>query len=251
MSLAAFVKNNTPALLTAVGITGLLSTAVLSAKGGADAARFLAQEQDARDRLNVPDEAKIITNKQALGMTWKYFVPAGVTATISIVCLVGAHTLSAKKQAALLGIATLSEGYLSDYKEKVIEVIGEKAEKEIVNQVATDRIEKAQPNISQVLIAEEEVWCFDTITSREFKSTVERLRRAENEINHQTQHDWCASLNDFYDKVGLPRAEIGEDIGWNSDTLLDLQITTTKFKDKPMLAVDYRPRPTLGFQRVF
>lgn len=251
MSLAAFIKNNTPALLTAVGITGFVSTALLTAKAGAEGERILEQERWDRAQAGHKLHGETITNREAIELTWKQYIPAGITLLISAGCVIGSHKLSAKHQAALLGIATMSEGYLADYKEKVIEVIGEKAEKEIVNQVATDRIERAQPNISQVLIAEEEVWCFDTITSREFKSTVERLRRAENEINHQTQHDWCASLNDFYDKVGLPRAEIGEDIGWNSDKLLDLQITTTKFKDKPMLAVDYRPRPTLNFQRVF
>lgn len=251
MSLAAFVKNNTPALLTAVGITGFVSTALLAARAGAEGERVLEQERWDRAQVGHKLQGEIITTREAIELTWKHYVPAGITLLIAAGCVIGAQTLNVKKQTALLGIATMTEGYLADYKEKVIEVVGEKQERDIVNKLASDRIEKAQPSISQVLIAEEEVWCFDTITSREFRSTMEALRRAENEINHQTQHDWSASLNDFYDKVGLPRAEIGEDIGWNSDKLLDLQITTTKFKDKPMLAVDYRPRPTLGYQRVF
>lgn len=230
------LKRNAPAVLTALGISGVASTAILAARGGQKAGAHLS-------------ELSALTPREKFEETWRFYLPAFGVASITVLCIVGAQTLNARRQAVLLSIATLSESALSDYKGKVTELYGEKRDNELSNAIAQDKIRDLQ--LPPLVVGDGQVWCFDTITARPFLSSMEILRKAENEINHQTMHDWNASLNEFFDKVGLSRASIGEEIGWNSDHLLELQITSVIHEGKPMLAVDYRPLPRVDFQKVF
>ena len=60
--------------------------------------------------------------------------------------------------------------------------------------------------------------CYDAMFGRWFRSDVDTIIRAVNEINRKiVAGDMYASLNEFYDEVGLPPVEAGEYLGWNID----------------------------------
>lgn len=60
---------------------------------------------------------------------WKPYIPAAITGSLSVACLVGASRVNFKRNAALATAYTLSEKVLKDYKDSVVETIGEKKRK--------------------------------------------------------------------------------------------------------------------------
>lgn len=65
-----------------------------------------------------------------------------ISGALSIGCIVGASTVHVKRNAALATAYQLAANTLSDYKEKVIETIGEEREKEVQKKVDAKKVEK-------------------------------------------------------------------------------------------------------------
>lgn len=69
---------------------------------------------------------------------------------------------------------------------------------------------------------------------------MESLRKAENKLNSRLNREMYARLSDFYSLVGLPYTSNSEEIGWDSDKLLELRFTTVLSDDgRPCIAFDY------------
>jgi hypothetical protein len=69
---------------------------------------------------------------------------------------------------------------------------------------------------------------------------METLKKAENTINHKINHELYVRLDDFYDLLGLEPTSISNDLGWDSDKLLELQFTPVFSEDgEPCLAFEY------------
>ena len=179
--------------------------------------------------------------------TWKCYIPTAISFTTSVVCIVCANRVNTKRNAAIATAYSVSEAALREYKNKVIETIGEEKEKEIAKAVVKDKIEKAPAPSTQVIIAGDgEQLCLDYISQRYFKSDRETLRSAVNDLNEILNSCDYVSLNDFYDKIGLERTSIGDEIGWNvgRDGLIQLDITGDISKDgRPCLGIGYRVAP--------
>ena len=64
-----------------------------------------------------------LTKTETVKACWKVYIPAMVTGTASIVCLIGASSVNAKRNAALAAAYTLSDTAFREYKEKVITIV--------------------------------------------------------------------------------------------------------------------------------
>ena len=127
----AFVKHS-PEILTGVGIAGMITTTVLAVRATPKALRLI----DAKEY----EEQRELTKFETIKTAWKPYVPAAVTGALSTACLIGASSVSLKRNAALAAAYTLSDTAFREYKEKVVETIGEKKEEMI--QEIMDRLSK-------------------------------------------------------------------------------------------------------------
>ena len=78
------------------------------------------------------------------------------------------------------------------------------------------------------------------------------IKIAENTINKQMLQDinGYASINDFYDEIGLSRTEVGNYLGWNTENLIDLDIGAHKTEDdRPSLVIGHYNRPQYDYDR--
>ena len=65
--------------------------------------------------------------------------------------------------------------------------------------------------------------CFDSLSGRYFKSDIDKIKRAVNNLNRELTYDMYVSLNDFYDELDLDHTKIGDELGWNlDDGLIDV-----------------------------
>lgn len=203
------LKKHSPGILTGIGIVGLLATSVMAVDATPKAMELIREK---KEELGVEK----LTAAETIKATWKCYIPAAVTAATSVACIVGANSVNAKRQAALATACTLSETAMREYKDKVIETIGEKKEREVMDAIAKDKIEKNPVSKSEVILTNKgDTLCFDPWSSRYFKSDAEKLRKAVNDLNYQLINEGCVTLNDFYYDIGLDETRPGETLGWN------------------------------------
>ena len=233
----ATVKHS-PEILTGVGIAGMIMTTVMAVRATPKAIQLLDEEKRRQqaDKLEPMDVVKI---------AWKCYIPAAVTGTVSVACLIGASSVNARRNAALTAAYTISESTLR------VETIGEKKEQTVRDAVAKERLEKNPVENKEVIVtAKGDTLCFDAVSGRYFKSDIDKLKKAENELNRQMRDEMYISLNDFYYEVGLEPIKLGDDLGWNIDNgYIDLRFSSQLATDgTPCLVIDYGYGPRYDFR---
>lgn len=247
------VVKHSPDILTGIGIAGMVVTAVMAVKATPKALQLIEEAgyKKGSDENPIEDmEYTPLTKMETLKVAWKPYIPAAVTCVLSISCIFSARSMNAKRNAALATAYTLSETALREYKDKVVEVIGEKKEQTIKDAVAKDRIEKNPVSGNEVIITEKgNTLCYDMLSGRYFKSDIDRLKKAVNELNRQMLNEGYISLNDFYYEIGLSNTKLGDDLGWNFDKgLIDLNFSSQLAENgTPCLVLDFTVAPKYDY----
>ena len=243
----ATLSKHSPEILTGLGIAGMITTTILAVKATPKAVKEIEEFEEC-----VLCDHEKIKPMDAVKMTWKYYIPAAVTGTVSIACLIGASSVNVRRNAALATAYKLSETALSEYKEKVVETIGEKKEKVIRDNIAKDKIEKDPVSKKEIFVTKKgETLCYDAITGRYFKSDIEEIKKAINVLNRNLIDTHYISLNDFFDEIGLANTRLGEELGWNlDDGLIGVDFGTQLAEDgTPCLVVDYLVAPRYDYYK--
>ncbi len=145
---------------------------------------------------------------------------------------------------------SLAEKAAAEYKTKVVEKIGAKKEQTIRDEVAQDQVTN-KPMDRTIIVESGEVPCMEAYTGRYFSSSMETIKQAVNNLNYMVNNNFYASLTDFYNMLGLPRTEISDEVGWNSDKLMDISFSTAMDKSgKPVLVMSYHVVPIRNYYRV-
>lgn len=252
------LTEHSPEILTALGIAGLWTAGILSVRATLRARNVIEQERKLREkeRERSTDEqpaVEEISKKDVVKLCWKYYVPPVAMGVVSTGCLIGANSVNARRNAALATAYTLSETALREYQEKVVETIGEKKEEAIRDSVIKDKMDRSPINDREIIITGSgDTTCYDIHSDRYFKSDIEKLRRAANDLNRQMLSDMYVSLNDFYDEIGLSPTSMGNILGWNVDRgLIDLRFSSHLASNgTPCLAIDYVIAPDYGFNKL-
>ena len=244
-SVKATISKHSPEILTGIGIAGMVTTTILAVKATPKAIKLIEAEKQAKhvDALSPVDTVKTV---------WKCYIPAAMTGVSSIACLIGSNAINAKRNAALTTVYTLSEMARNEYKEKVIETIGEKKERTIKEKVDAERIKRDPVSKKEVIITEKgTTLCYDHVFGRYFKSDIDIINRAMNKINREIVINMYASLNDFYAELGLSPVEMGYDLGWNiDDGTIEIEPSSQLADDgTPCLVIDYSVSPKYNYSR--
>lgn len=254
-SLQTAVMKHSPEILTGMGIAGMLTTTVLAVKATPKALRLIKNEEKLREESNSDVQQSLpMTKVDIVKTTWKCYIPAAVTGTVSIACLVGASSVNSKRNAALATAYTLSETALREYKDKVVETIGERKEQVVRDNIAKDKIEKNPVSNNEVIITGKgETLCYDVISGRYFKSDIDKLNKSVNDLNRRMMDEMYISVNDFYCEVGLNPVAVGEELGWNIDRgFLELDFSSQLADDgTPCLVIGYSLAPRYDFRKIF
>lgn len=241
-SVKSTLVQRSPEILTGIGIAGMVVTTVLAVKATPKALRLLDEAENEKEAdLTVGEKIKTC---------WKCYIPTAVTGVTSVACLVGASSVHTRRNAALAAAYTLSDSALREYREKVVETIGEKKEKVVRDAVAKEKIEKDPVTSKEVIITEKgDTLCYDGIFGRYFKSDMESIKRAINKINRQIVCDMYVSLNEFYDELGLNHVPIGDDLGWCiDDGQIEIDFSSQLAEDgTPCLVMNYSVTPRYNY----
>lgn len=234
-----------PGILTGIGITGMIGATFMAVKATPKALYLI---EDKKEKSEVEE----LTPVETIKTCWKCYIPATLTTVVSAACLIGASTVSAKRNAALATAYSISEAALREYQEKVVEVIGEKKEKVVRDAVAKDQIERDPVTKSEVVIIDSNsnTLCYEPLSGRYFKSTIDKIKKAEIKLDRQMIQEMYVSLNDFYWEIGLDGTDLGDKMGWNlSKGYMDLSFSSQLADDgTPCAVIVYGIPPVYDYQ---
>lgn len=239
--------------LTGFGIAEMFCGGVMAvgATKNALAAIDAEKEKLGKEKLTVIETVKV---------TWKYYIPAVIAGTTGAVCIIKGYSINAKRTAALATALSITDNAYREYRDKVVEVIGTEKEQEVLDKVAQDT---KKPDICDagvvpyrggevVVTSDDSQLCYDTAFGRYFMSSKNRIKAAENEINRRLLSEDRVSLNEFYDELGLPPVDMGDELGWSAsrDGFVDILIGHWLSEDgRPCIAISYRVSPRIDYNR--
>lgn len=205
-----------PQILMGIGIAGSITATVLAVKATPKALQLIEakKEEEGVEKLTVVDTVK---------STWKCYIPTAVTMTASTACLISSCSVSTRRMAALATAYKVSETALIEYKEalreyrdSVIETVGEESEKKIKENFVNKQSESDQVTNKTVIVSNADSYkCLEVQTGREFVTTYLELKTAEVNLKERILNDGYASLNEMYDELDIERTDTGYDVGWN------------------------------------
>ncbi|AWN05908.1 hypothetical protein SEA_CRICKO_43 [Streptomyces phage CricKo] len=253
---------NSPAILSAIGVTGTITTAYLAAKGAFRAKEILDEAQTEKDDEarktyleEHPNESAVdpyletpeaeLTNQEKFELTWQCYVPAAISAAVGISAIIFAAHVNERRNAALMSAYSVVEKSYGEYRAKTLAKVGKNKEQAIRDEINQDRVTENPPGKNElIIITEGNVPCRDSFSGRYFDTNMQALRKVENDINWEILNNGYASLSDVWDKLGLQHTTGSDDIGWNTDRQFELKVTTTvTTDDRPCFSIEFMPPP--------
>lgn len=234
------VADNSPQILTALGVAGTVATAVLTGKAAYKHANHMS-EQDPHMPL-----------KEEVRRVWTFYIPAAATGAATVTFIILANRIGTRRAAALATAYVVSERAFQEYRDQVRTKFGDLKEQSVRDDLAQRQVHEHPVESRQVIITGGgNALCYEPFTDRYFDSSMEELKKAMNDLNYRLNIDGYASLSDFYDLIGLPHTAYSDDVGWNSDKLLELEISSVLATDgRPAISFTYQVDPREKYYRV-
>jgi Family of unknown function (DUF6353) len=238
----AIAADNATTLLTAGGVVGVVATAVLTGRASIKAYQVL---EDAKPVDEEPIEP--LTKAQKIILVGPQFIPPVLTGSVTIAAIIMANRMNAQKAAALVAAYGVTQKHFEEYKTKVAEKLTGPKQNQVNDELAQERVNRT-PGHESVIVVEGEVLCFDQPTGRYFRSTMENINRAVNSTNAEIIHHDYASASYFYEELDMPATTWTDEVGWNTDQLLDLTISTVLDPHgRPCIAIDFKALPKVDY----
>ena len=241
------MEKHSPEILTGLGLAGMITTTVLAVKATPKALQLIEEKKD-------EEQIDELTPIETVKAAWKPYIPAAVTGTFSIACLIGANSVNARRNAALATAYKLSETAFAEYRDQVVETIGEKKEEAIRENVAKKKVEET-PVKEVYITGGGETLFLDPVSKRHFKHDIEAVRRIINDLNYRmvSGMEEYISLSDLYIELGLETTDISDSIGWNlgRDGQIKIDLPPAKLPDgRPCLLLDYHIEPRYNYMKL-
>lgn len=244
------VKKHSPEILTAVGITGVVVSAVMASKAtlklepvvekvknGKDEAKSMLEDEMFpeydKDRHN--KEVARVYVKGALDLS-KLYGPSVTLGLSSIACIIGAHGIMRKRNVALAAAYKAVETSFTEYRKRVIAELGEEREEDI--HIGRQQVEVVDENGKKTKVTKVDpngisayARFFDEYSENWSKTPEYNLlflkaqQNYANDLLHARGHVF---LNEVYDMIGIPRSQAGQVVGWviskDGDNFIDFGV---------------------------
>lgn len=239
-----FFSRNGSTILTCMGGVGLVATAVLTAQATPKA---MTRVENARD-----EKGEELTKVETVIAAAPAYIPPVITGIAALACMFGATSLNKRQQASLVSAYALLDNSYKEYKKKVGELYGEDANGKVKEEIAKDKYKESELKPSGDLKL-----FYDDFSGRLFESTIEKVQTAEYNINRDLSMQGYATLNEFYDYLGLVPIEGGGDLGWSAAMNFDYywqqwidfgHHKTTMGDDLECIMITMFSEPTLGWE---
>lgn len=201
-----FLKRNSSTILTCLGVVGVVATAAMAVKA---TPKVLTLLENAKE-----EKGEELTKWETVKIAAPRYIPATIMCVGTIACIVGSNVINKRQQANLMGAYAMLDASYREYKKKVDELYGEEAGQKIREEIAKDKY------TGDVTLSDDGTELFyDFYSGRYFESTMERVLRAEYELNRELYVNGVAFVNTFYECLGIPTRPEYDELGWTCGQL--------------------------------
>ena len=195
-----FLKAYSPTILTIIGSTGVVITAVLAVKGTPKALKLIEEA-----KMTKGDE---LTVGETVQVAWKPYIPAAISCVSTILCIVGANYLNIQKQKNLMSAYMLLDNAFKEYRNRVSERYGEEVDEEFSHDLVRNQLEEMEGIYTETLF-------FEFNSMRFFEANIHKVLQAECKAKIQFEECGHLALNEYYSYLGIGPSPYGEAMGWS------------------------------------
>lgn len=256
------VQKHSPEILMGVGVVGVVTTTVVACKATMklndildecvetrDKIKSVQENPAYEDRYSDEDAQKDLTiNYVQTGVKIaKLYAPSVALGVFSVGCLLGSHNVMQKRNAALSAAYLTVDKSFKEYKQRVIDRVGEEVEKEIrygikaeeVVETVTDEDGNETTVTETVKMMDPNLYSdyarfFDEASpywQKDPEYNLVFLKAQQQYANDLLRAKGRLFLNDVYDMLGIEKTKAGQIVGWvydpenpNGDNFVDFGI---------------------------
>jgi hypothetical protein len=150
-----------------------------------------------------------MTLKEKIKKTWKCYIPSGTIAVSTILCIIYSDKVTMNEKIALLNTLTTVQDNYRDLKTAVNTTCDPETREEILKKTIRTKV----PKDVYIERTGEKIF-YEDYLGQCFTSTIENVLKAEYLLNKQLAITGYASLNDFYELLGISKTDAGNYLGW-------------------------------------
>lgn len=249
--IARGISSNSPTIMSGLAVVGVVATAVLAARATPKAVKAIEETRVINENL-VKDNPAVEIKDQIL-ITWKYYLPAAVSGACTVALIVGSNRIGVRRQIAMAGAYALLDTAFVKYKDEVLEQIGATKEQRVRDGVLKKQMDANPPDAKEVIIiGGGDQLCYESLSGRYFRTTMEAIGRAQNEYNRNILNNvMYDDLNGWFEMLGLPHTALGRHLGFNVERGVDVFYTAhLSPTGEPCMAIGYKYNPFEDFGKL-
>ena len=256
------VEKHSPEILMGVGVVGVVATTVTACRATMklndildecvetrDKIKSVQDNPEYQDRYSEEDAQKDLTiNYVQTGVKIaKLYAPSVALGVLSVGCLLGSHNVMQKRNAALSAAYLTVDKSFKEYKQRVIDRVGEEVEKEIRYGIKAEEVAETvvDEDGNETTVTETVKMMNPTLYSdyarffdeaspcwqKDPEYNLMFLRAQQQYANDLLRAKGRLFLNDVYDMLGIEKTKAGQIVGWvydpvnpNGDNFVDFGI---------------------------
>ena len=256
------VEKHSPEILMGVGVVGVVATTVTACRATMKLNDILDECVETRDKIKSVQENPAYDDRYSdedaqkdLTINYvqtgvkiaKLYAPSVALGVLSVGCLVGSHSVMQKRNAALSAAYLTVDKSFKEYKQRVIDRVGEEVEKEIrygikaeeVVETVTDEDGNETTVTETVKMMDPNLYSdyarfFDEASpywQKDPEYNLVFLKAQQQYANDLLRAKGRLFLNDVYDMLGIEKTKAGQIVGWvydpenpNGDNFVDFGI---------------------------
>lgn len=243
-----YVKKNATSILAGTGICCFIASTISAVKATPKAVELLEEK---KEELNSEE----LTIKETVSTVGTLYIPSAIMG-ISGFCFVTASVGNGTNRYLALSTSyKLLEEASRTYKEKVVETIGVRKEKQIRDSIAQDKVDNNPPKEQYIIMTDKGNTLFlDSLTGQYFRSDINDVKSKINDLREQlyTSHDNYARVDEWIMDLGEGQLTVPLSLsnhGWsaiNQGKAVNVElraVKASKYNDEPCLMLEYDPMP--------
>ena len=192
--LSKYVRKDKQFVLNFAAILGVGMTMISTIKDTSKACKMVDEDMTLKEKVKV---------------SWKCYIPSGLIAASTIACIMYSDYTTMNQKISLinaLGVAQTNYNNLRDSVEK-------NCDQDTRDAIMKDTIRKNVPKDLYIERTEDKIF-YDEYRGGFFSSTIDNVLKAEYLFNKQLSIVGSATLNDFYNILGISETDLGNYVGW-------------------------------------
>jgi len=222
-----YLKRHSATILTWIGATGVIVTTIVAIKATPKAIILL--------NAATVEKGEKLTKMEYIQTVGPAYIPTALIGISTVTCIFGANFFNIKKQATIISAYSMLDQSYRRYREAAISIFGDDANSKIQTEIAKKVYISADGMAiydRELDAVSDEILFYDQYSHRYFTSTMASVLNAQYHINRNFALRGIASLNEFYDFIGLPKIDDGDSVGWSMIEFLESGITWIDFENR-------------------